>query len=143
MPLMDQPPDLSSATHRMPALQPATLPAMRAAGDPLGANNYITTITNTASLHSLVQQGDVSVSSGATLTLGSGGLILRGSSRWLLAGSSTTSLLTSGSSSGELFVHAPNPAATDYRIWPVIADNGTTPVKLVKTFIVKNPSVIL
>ena len=102
------------------------------AGDPLGANNYITTITNTASLHSLVQQGDVSVSSGATLTLGSGGLILRGSSRWMLAGSSTTSLLTSGSSSGELFVHAPNPAATDYRIWPVIADNGTTPVKLVK-----------
>ncbi|HZI30911.1 MAG TPA: autotransporter-associated beta strand repeat-containing protein, partial [Candidatus Binatia bacterium] len=94
--------------------------------------NYTTTITNTTSLHSLVQQGDMTVNSGVTLTLDSGGLILRGPSRWLKAGSSTTSFLTSGSGTGEFFVHTPNPTATDYRLWPVIKDNGATPLQLIK-----------
>jgi fibronectin-binding autotransporter adhesin len=100
-------------------------------GDATGAANFISTITNTATLNSLVMMGDVSLSSGSKLTLNSGGLILRGPSRWLLAG--TTQSLTTGNPTGELFVHAPNPnSGLNWTIWPIIQDNGATPLILVK-----------
>jgi autotransporter-associated beta strand protein len=103
-------------------------------GDPTGAANFISSITNTATLNSLVAMGDVNLANGTnktTLTLNSGGLILRGVSRWLLAG--TNSFLTTGNPTGELFVHAPNPSSTlDWTIWPIITDNGATPLILVK-----------
>jgi autotransporter-associated beta strand protein len=103
-------------------------------GDTSSANNYITTVTNTATVNSVVQMGDIAVNSGVTLTLGNGGLMLSGVSRWMLAGSTTTSFLTSGAGSGELFVHAPDSdaAADNWTLWPIITDNGGTPVKLIK-----------
>lgn len=106
-----------------------------------GANN-ITTITNNVTIHSLVQQGDFVVNEGDTLTLGSGGLIMRGISRWLIdstANNIGTASIESGLGSGELFVHVPNGDTqnngTDggnWRIWPIIKDNGATPAKLIK-----------
>jgi fibronectin-binding autotransporter adhesin len=101
-------------------------------GDPSGVNNYITTLSANAALNSLVMEGDFNVNSGVTLTLNSGGLILRGVSRWMLGGSPTTSFLTSGSSTGELFVHVPDVnSGNNWTIWPIIEDNGATPVKLI------------
>lgn len=100
-------------------------------GDPADANNYVTTLTTSATINSLVQQGDFGLNNGVTLTLGNGGLILRGVSRWMLGG--TSSYLTSGNSTGELFVHAPDPSSgLNWTLWPIIEDNGSTPVILVK-----------
>jgi fibronectin-binding autotransporter adhesin len=103
-------------------------------GDPTSAGNFITTITNTATLNSLVMMGDVNLNNGTnttTLTLNSGGLILRGISRWMLAG--TNSFLTTGNPTGELFIHAPYASSgLNWTIWPVIKDNGATPLILVK-----------
>jgi autotransporter-associated beta strand protein len=106
-----------------------------------GANN-ITTVTNSVTIHSLIQQGDFVVSEGDTLTLGSGGLIMRGISRWLIDQSPNnigTAAIDSGLASGELFVHVPNGDTqnngTDggnWRIWPIIKDNGATSAKLIK-----------
>jgi fibronectin-binding autotransporter adhesin len=101
------------------------------AGDASSARNFITTVTNTTSINSLVMLGDVQINNGKTLTLNSGGLILRGPSRWMLAG--TTSFLTSANPTGELFIHAPNPSSgLNWTIWPIIQDNGATPLILVK-----------
>ena len=100
-------------------------------GDPTGAANFISTITNTTSINSLVMMGDVQINNGVTLTLNSGGLILRGPSRWLLAG--TTQFLTTANPTGELFIHAPNPSSgLNWTIWPIIKDNGATPLTLIK-----------
>lgn len=106
------------------------------------ANNTVTTITNSGTINSLVMQGDVSVSSGATVTLGSGGLILNGISRWILnngnGNTAGTGQLTTSLGSGELFVDVPSATsdATNWRIWTKIVDNatasGTTAVTLVK-----------
>ncbi|HEV2330390.1 MAG TPA: autotransporter-associated beta strand repeat-containing protein [Verrucomicrobiae bacterium] len=106
-----------------------------------GANN-ITTVTNSATIHSLIQQGDFVVNEGDTLTLGSGGLILRGISRWLIdqaAFDIGTASIESGLASGELFVHTPNGNTQNngsdggnWRIWPIIKDNGGTPGILIK-----------
>ena len=100
-------------------------------GDSSGANNWATTLSASATLNSLVQQGDFTVNSGVTLTLGSGGLLFRGPSRWMLGASATTSFLTSGASTGELFVHSPDPAQGNWTLWPIIKDNGVTPLKLI------------
>ncbi|HEV2453228.1 MAG TPA: autotransporter-associated beta strand repeat-containing protein, partial [Verrucomicrobiae bacterium] len=106
-----------------------------------GANN-ITTVTNSTTINSLVQQGDFIVNEGMTLTLGSGGLIMRGISRWLIDQSAFdigTASIESGLASGELFVHVPNGDTQNngsdggnWRIWPIIKDNGATPGKLIK-----------
>jgi autotransporter-associated beta strand protein len=105
-------------------------------GATLNWNNTGGTVTLTANtvINSLVQANDVTVNSGVTLTLNSGGLLLRGISRWMLGGSTTTSFLTSGSSTGELFVHIPDSDANanNWTLWPIIKDNGATPVKLIK-----------
>jgi fibronectin-binding autotransporter adhesin len=102
------------------------------------AQNWInssgaTTLSASATVNSLNQLNDFTISSGSTLTLGSGGLILGNISRWLIAGNSATSVLKSGASTGELFVHVPNAASGgNWTIWPLIADNGVTPLILVK-----------
>lgn len=101
----------------------------------LNGANDITTITNNVAINSLVQQGDFNINDGATVTISSGGLIQRGNSRWLLdngGGNRGTAVLESGLPSGEFFLHTPNPAATDWRIWPQINDNGVTPGIVVK-----------
>jgi autotransporter-associated beta strand protein len=109
-----------------------------------GANDIATVGASTATpittVNSVVVQGDFSITSGETLAIGSGGLMLKGQSRWILnngAGNitSTTAILTSGAPSGELFIHTPNAIAgngDNWRIWPVIANNGSTPLTLVK-----------
>jgi autotransporter-associated beta strand protein len=86
-----------------------------------------------ATINSLNMQADVSVSAGATLTLGSGGLMLHGPSKWMTAGSTTTSFLTSGLSTGELYVHVPDGAAdgNNWKIWPIIK-NGSVATQLIK-----------
>src|SRR5262249_43016595 len=45
------------------------------AGDPTGAANFITTVTNSTAINSLVMLGDLHVNDGMTLTLNSGGLM--------------------------------------------------------------------
>jgi len=99
-----------------------------------GGNNYVTTLSQSATVNSLVQQGDFEVGNNVTLTLGNGGLILSGISRWMTGGSATTSFLTSGAGTGELFVHVPenDGNANNWTLWPIIEDNGATPVTLVK-----------
>lgn len=101
-------------------------------GTTMATANYKGAFTNTvdATINSLVENNDISIANGTTLTINSGGIILWGPSKWFKAGGST-SALTSGASTGELFVHTPNAAATDYRIWPIIKD-GAVPTILVK-----------
>ena len=64
----------------------------------------VVTLTTNATINSLVQQGDVSIPDGSTLTLGSGGLILQAAiSRWLLdngGGNIGFAVLKSGLASG-------------------------------------------
>ncbi len=106
-------------------------------GSPSNAGNYITTLSASATLNSLVQCGDFNVPSGDTLTLGSGGLILRGVARWMLnnnAGSvAGTAVLKSGLATGELYIHVSeaDANANNWTIWPVIAD-GAVPTTLYK-----------
>lgn len=93
-------------------------------------------------INSLVQQGDFIINDGVTVTIGSGGLIQRGLSRWLIDESAFTigtAALQSGLSSGEFFVHSPNGDTANngtdggnWRIWPIIQNNGSTPGILVK-----------
>ena len=91
-----------------------------------------TTLSASATVNSLNQLNDFTVNAGCTLTLGSGGLIMGGVSRWMIAGSSSTSFLKTGTSSGELFVHVPDVSSGDWTIWPLVADNGSTPLTLAK-----------
>jgi autotransporter-associated beta strand protein len=102
----------------------------------LNGTNYITTISGSGTVNSLVVQGDTSVPSGSTLTIGSGGLMLKGTQRWITnngVGSNTgTGVINSGATSGELFVDVPSASATNWTIWPKITDNGATPTVLVK-----------
>ena len=102
----------------------------------LNGNNNITTLSTSATINSLVQQGDFGINSSVTLTLGSGGLMLRGNARWMLnngAGSTAgTGLLTSGLATGELYLHTPNAAGLDWRIWPTIVDGASGPLQLIK-----------
>ena len=131
---------VSSASSTSPNL--ATITNQNLVSGILNGANEITTITNSVTINSLVQQGDFSVNNGVTLTLGSGGIIMRGESRWLLdngGGNYGSAVLTSGLSTGELFIHTPdnadiayNSAANNWRIWPRIQDNGSTPCVLVK-----------
>lgn len=124
---------ISSAANTTPNV--ASITGQNLVSGALNGANFITTVTNNATINSLVQQGDFSVSDGATVTISSGGLIQRGNSRWLLdngGGNRGTAALLSGLPSGEFFLHTPNPGANDWRIWPQIRDNGTTPAIVVK-----------
>jgi autotransporter-associated beta strand protein len=90
------------------------------------------TLTASATINSLNQLNDFTINNGVTLTLNSGGLILGNVSRWMITG--TSGALTSGSTSGELFVHVPDASSGgNWTIWPIIKDEtGGTPVILVK-----------
>ncbi|OYV06756.1 MAG: hypothetical protein CFE26_04605, partial [Verrucomicrobiales bacterium VVV1] len=94
-----------------------------------------TSIAANTTINSLNMQNDFSVASGATLTINSGGLMLRGVQRWMLnngTGSvAGTGRVTSGLSTGELFVHVPKSDATNWTIWPAIV-NGAVNTRLVK-----------
>jgi fibronectin-binding autotransporter adhesin len=94
-----------------------------------------TSIAASTTINSLTMQNDFSVASGATLTINSGGLMLRGQQRWMLnnnAGTTAgTGRITSGLSTGELFLHVPKSDATNWTIWPVIAE-GAVPTQLIK-----------
>lgn len=110
----------------------------------LNGANEISTVSANVTVNSLIQQGDFSVGNGVTLTIASGGLIQRGVSRWLLdngGGNLGTAVLLSGLPSGEFFIHSPNGGANvransssagNWRIWPQIHDNGSTPCIVVK-----------
>lgn len=97
------------------------------------ATNAASAISAAGTINSLVVTEDFTVNAGVTMTLGSGGLILRGPSKWLKAGNATTSFITSGLSTGELFVYTPNATGNgnDWRIWPIIA-NGSSATRLIK-----------
>ncbi len=101
-------------------------------------NNFVVHLTASATINTLTMQGDFDVASGVTMTLGGGGLVMNGISRWLLnngGGNATAGQnLTTGLTSGELFVDVPDATsdANNWRIWPVIINNGSTPTILVK-----------
>jgi autotransporter-associated beta strand protein len=79
-------------------------------------------------VNSLIETADLHLA-GYTLNIGSGGIIFQGGNYWM---QDSTGTLTSGAASGELFVHSANPSATDEEIKITIANNGTTPVSLIK-----------
>ena len=97
------------------------------------------TLTASATINSLMMQGDVILNSGVTMTIGSGGLMMHGIARWLIdvnTGTGTGSIagnavVKSGLSTGELYLHAPDSTATNWTIWPTIAD-GTVATQLIK-----------
>src|ERR1035437_3422360 len=97
-------------------------------------NTANATVTASTTINSLNEQADVIISSGQTLTLNSGGLLQSGSAaKWFknaAAASGGAEYLTSGT--GELFVHAPNAAPTDWRIWPIIQDGLSGSLQLIK-----------
>lgn len=98
-----------------------------------GANGN-NTITANKTINSLIEQSDVIVNNGATLTLASGGYILRNANFWIQS-ATNDGKLTSGEANGKLYV---NTAATidafgDQRIRLKITDNGATPVQLIKS----------
>ncbi len=99
-------------------------------------NTANTTLTASATINSFNEQADFILGSGVTLTLGSGGLMLHGASKWLQDISSgavnSGEFITSGLNTGELYVHVPNAASTDWRIWPIIADGVNGPLQLIK-----------
>ena len=106
------------------------------------APGNVITFSNSATINSLVMQGDVIVPDGTTLTLGSGGLIMKGISRWLIdqtGGALGSATLMSGAPTGEFFVHVPNGDTANngadggnWRIWPILKDNGATPLVFIK-----------
>lgn len=91
------------------------------------------TVAANLTVNSLITESAVNVTSGATLTIGSGGLIMRTNQNFL---QSTTNdgKLTSGLSTGELFIYSSSLSTnTDDRITSIaIVDNGATPVSLIK-----------
>jgi len=122
----------SAAAGTTPNLTAATTTQNWITGDATGAKNNVTTITNSTTINSLVQMGDVVLYTNVTLTIGEGGLIMRGPSRWLAANSTTNVYVTSGLNTGELFVDVPDAAGTDWTIWDNITNNGVTPLALIK-----------
>jgi len=87
------------------------------------------TVTTNLTVNSLITESPVDVRA-STLTIGSGGLIMRTTQNFL---QSTTNdgKLTSGLSTGELFIYSAG--ALDTRITSAaIVDNGATPVSLIK-----------
>ncbi len=124
---------VSAAASSSPSL--ASIAGQNLVSGALNGANEITTITNNVAINSLIQQGDFNVNNGVTLTINAGGIIQRGVSRWLLdnnGGNVGSAQIMSGLASGELFIHSPDAATGNWRIWPIIADNGTTPGVLVK-----------
>jgi autotransporter-associated beta strand protein len=100
-------------------------------------NTATATVSGAVTINSLNQQADVNINSGATLTLGNGGLLMFAGPRWILnnnnGNTSGTGALTSGSATGELFLHVPySGGANNWTVWPKVTDNGATAVKVVK-----------
>ncbi|MES2923994.1 MAG: autotransporter-associated beta strand repeat-containing protein [Verrucomicrobiota bacterium] len=93
-------------------------------------------ITASGTLNSLKMTADFNIPNGATLTLASGGLLMSGPQKWLLNNgvgtTAGTGMLTSGLTTGELFVHVAKSDATNWSIWSTIVNNGATAVTLVK-----------
>jgi autotransporter-associated beta strand protein len=100
----------------------------------LNGANDITTLSGSTTINSLVQQGDLNVPTGDTLTVGSGGIILKGVSRWILnnnAGTAAgTGKLTSGTQS--LYVDVPSNTGTNWAIWPTITDGTAGATTFIK-----------
>ncbi|GEP41821.1 PQQ-dependent sugar dehydrogenase [Brevifollis gellanilyticus] len=86
-------------------------------------------------VNSIIEQNDILLNNGAKLVIGSGGLMLRNASFWMQTSAGAGGKLTTGMTSGELFIHTPhNPETfTDMRIRVRIEDNGATPLVLVKS----------
>ncbi len=93
------------------------------------------TIAADVAVNSLIATNDVTINSGARLTLASGGLIMKTNSFWLKTSTGAGGRLTTGMTTGELFVRASELYDTlnDERIRVRIEDNGTTPLILVKS----------
>ena len=93
------------------------------------------TIAANTSINSLIGSSDVIINSGAQLTLTSGGLIMKTGSFWLKTTTGATGKLTTGMASGELFLRGAElyDTANDQRIRVQIANNGSTPLLLIKT----------
>ncbi|MES2596860.1 MAG: autotransporter-associated beta strand repeat-containing protein [Verrucomicrobiota bacterium] len=85
--------------------------------------------------NSLIQQNDILLNNGAKLVIGSGGLMLRNASFWMQSPTGAGGKLTTGTTSGELFIHTPHNAESfgDMRVRVRIEDNGATPLILVKS----------
>jgi fibronectin-binding autotransporter adhesin len=95
--------------------------------------NTNSTITSNVTINSLVEENDVIINSGATLTLNSGGLIFRTRNFWMQS-ADASGRLTSGDPSGNLYLNGAQTidGLTDLRLRVRIVDNGATPVRLIK-----------
>ncbi|MEI7908684.1 MAG: autotransporter-associated beta strand repeat-containing protein [Verrucomicrobiota bacterium] len=87
------------------------------------------TITTDLTINSMIEQADVKINSGATLTLGSGGLIFRNNNFWLQS-SAGVGYITSGIS--DLYLQADG-ASGDQRLNVYIKDGGAGAVTLRKS----------
>ena len=83
-------------------------------------------------INSLIEQADVFINSGATLTLGSGGYILRDNNFWLQS-NGTGGYLTSGTSNLYVQADGGNVASSDQAIRVIIKDGAAGPVTLRKS----------
>ena len=124
-------PDEASGTSGG-ALNSQTLSAALATTNFL-ANTSAQAVTTNLTINSLIEQNDTYINSGAVLTLASGGYIMRTNNFWLQTTTGNAGTLTSGLASGELFVNTPDAGITDEEIRVSIANDGSTPVTLVKT----------
>ncbi len=119
----------TSGTNNITAATTTTTASSTANWAPSGAQTI-----NSTTVNSLIESADVKLNSNQTLTIGSGGIIFQSNSFWMqpATGSDTTTSVTSGSASGELFVFTPNTALTDQQIRVNIVDNGAVKTILAK-----------
>jgi autotransporter-associated beta strand protein len=88
------------------------------------------TITSGVTINSLIEEADVKINSGATLTLNSGGLIFRNNSFWMQTTSGGTGFLTSGTN--DLYLQADG-GGGDQFIKVIIKDGPAGAVALRKS----------
>ncbi len=85
------------------------------------------TLSANTTVNSVIETADIHLA-GFTLTIASGGVIFQSNNFWMQDAGN----VTSGLASGEFFVHTPNTGLGDTAFHCNIADNGATPVSLIK-----------
>jgi len=102
------------------------------AADSVYLANSAQTVGADLTIDALASQSDVLINN-ASLTLAGGGLIMRNVGHWIQTSSGQTrGTLLTGLASGDLYVTSGLSESADFRINVALADNGATPMRLVK-----------